>query len=158
VDGAVARRVAMALFLSRPLGALAQAADGPQPPCGGTPQPFYTPPGAAPAIWTQQATVWTASACTGWSSARPTLLVALAGSFRHEGGAADLLAVFGRIPPLVRYPLAASSGCGHSALATDRPMFRLRCASPPREPRWRTARGLGEVVSWPTSTTAGKAQ
>ena len=105
VDGAVARRVAMALFMSRPLGALAQTADGPQPPCGGTPQPFYAPPGAAPAIRTWQAPGWTASACTGWASARPTLLVALAGSFRHEGGAADLLAAFGRISSLrgIRY-------------------------------------------------------
>ena len=91
MEGVVARRVAMALFMSRPLGALAQTAEGPQPPCGGTPQPFYTPPGTAPAIRTWQAPGWTASACTGWTSARPILLVALAGSFRHEGGVADLL-------------------------------------------------------------------
>jgi len=105
VDGAVARRVAMALFISRPLGALAQATDGPQPPCGVTPHPFYTPTGAAPAIQTWQAPGWTASACTGWASAHPILLVALAGSFRHEGGAVDLLAAFGRISSLrgIRY-------------------------------------------------------
>jgi hypothetical protein len=95
----------MALFISRPLGALAQATDGPQPPCGVTPHPFYTPTGAAPAIQTWQAPRWTASACTGWASSRPTLLVALAGSFRHEGGAVDLLAAFGRISSLrgIRY-------------------------------------------------------
>jgi hypothetical protein len=48
VDGAVARRIAMALFMSRPLGALAQAADGPRPPCGVMPQPSYAPLGAIP--------------------------------------------------------------------------------------------------------------
>jgi hypothetical protein len=105
MDEAVARRVAMALFLSRPLGALAQTADGPRPPCGATPQPSYAPPSAAPAIRSWNAPGWAASACTGWASSRPTLLVALAGSFRHEGGAADLLAVFGRISGLhgIRY-------------------------------------------------------
>jgi hypothetical protein len=56
--------------------------------------------GMAPAIWTWQATGWTASVCTGWASARLTLLVALAGSFRHKGGAADPLAVLGRISSL----------------------------------------------------------
>lgn len=91
VDGAVARRIAMALFMSRPLGALAQAADGPRPPCGVMPQPSYAPLGAIPAIRTWHAAGWTASACTGWASSRPTLLVALAGSFHHEGGAADFI-------------------------------------------------------------------
>src|SRR4051794_28974679 len=97
MDGAVARRVAMALVILRPFGALAKAADGPRPPCGVAPQPPYAPPGAAPAIRTWHAPGWTASACTGWASLHPTLLVALAGSFRHEGGATDLLAAFGRI-------------------------------------------------------------
>jgi hypothetical protein len=87
------------------LGALAQTADGPRPPCGATPQPSYAPPSAAPAIRSWNAPGWAASACTGWASSRPTLLVALAGSFRHEGGAADLLAAFGRISGLhgIRY-------------------------------------------------------
>src|SRR3954453_4343521 len=105
MDGAVARRVAMVLVMLRPLGALAQAADSLGPPCGITPQPSYAPPGAAPAIRTWHAPGWTASACTGWASSRPILLVALASSFRHEGGAADLLEVFGRISSLrgIRY-------------------------------------------------------
>jgi hypothetical protein len=133
VDGAVARRVAIALFMSRPLGALAQAADGPQPPCGVTPQPFYAPPGAAPAIQTWQAPGWTASACTGWASARPTLLVALAGSFRHEGGAADLLAAFGRISSLrgIRYWSVGDRGWRTlvtGAAALDGPRTRRRRA------------------------------
>ena len=68
----------MALFMSRP-------------PCGVMPQPSYAPLGAIPAIRTWHAAGWTASACTGWASSRPTLLVALAGSFHHEGGAADFI-------------------------------------------------------------------
>lgn len=90
----------MALLMSRPLSALAQAADSPRPPCGSTPQPSYAPPGAAPTIRTWQAPSWTASDCTGWASSHPTLLVALAGSFRHKGGAVDLLEAFGRISSL----------------------------------------------------------
>jgi hypothetical protein len=133
VDGAVARRVAMALFISRPLGALAQATDGPQPPCGVTPHPFYTPTGAAPAIQTWQAPGWTASACTGWASAHPILLVALAGSFRHEGGAVDLLAAFGRISSLrgIRYWSVGDRGWRTlvtGAAALDGPGTRRRRA------------------------------
>jgi len=133
VDGAVARRVAIAFFLSRPLGALAQTAEGPQPPCGVTPQPPYTPPGVAPVIQTWHAPGWTASNCTGWASARPTLLVALAGSFRYEGGAADLLAAFGRISSLrgIRYWSVGDRGWRTlvtGAAALDGPRTRRRRA------------------------------
>jgi hypothetical protein len=100
MDRAVARRVVMALFMSPPLGAVAQVADSPRPPCEGRSQPFYAPLGAVPSILTWHAPGWAASACTGWASSRPILLVALAGSFRHEGGAADLLAALGRISSL----------------------------------------------------------
>jgi hypothetical protein len=133
VDGAVARRVAMALFLSRPLGVFAQTAEGPHPPCGSTPQPLYAPPDATPAIRTWQAPGWTASTCTGWSSTHPTLLVALAGSFRHEGGAADLLAAFGRISRLrgIRYWSVGDRGWRTlvtGAAALDGPGTRRRRA------------------------------
>jgi hypothetical protein len=133
VDGAVARRVAMALFLSRPLGVFAQTAEGPHPPCGSTPQPLYAPPDATPAIRTWQAPGWTASTCTGWSSTHPTLLVALAGSFRHEGGAADLLAAFGRISRLrgIRYWSVGDRGWRTlvtGAAALDGPRTRRRRA------------------------------
>ena len=115
MDEAVARWIAIALFLSPPLGALAQATDGPQPPCGDTPQPFYAPPGVAPAIRIWQATRWAASACTDWASVRPTLLVALTASFRHEGGAADLLAALGRIFSLcsIRWQHRLAGGTRH---------------------------------------------
>jgi hypothetical protein len=95
----------MATIMSQSLGALVQAADGPRPPCGVTPEPSYAPLGEAPAIQSWHASDWTAPACTGWASSRPTLLVALAGSFRYSGGAADLLAAFGRVSTLrgIRY-------------------------------------------------------
>ncbi|TDH57922.1 hypothetical protein E2C06_35350 [Dankookia rubra] len=121
----------MALFMARPLGALAQAADGPRPPCGTTPQPSYAPPGVAPAIEVWHAPEWTASACTGWASPHPILLVTLAGSFRYEGGAPDLLARFGRISSLrgIRYWSVGDRGWRTlvtGAAALDGPVTRRR--------------------------------
>lgn len=123
----------MALFLSRPLGALAEPGDGPRPPCGGTPLPAYTPPGAVPAIQTWHTSGWTAPACTGWTSPSATLLVALAGSFRHKGGAVDLLTAFGRISGLrgIQYWSVGDGGWRTlvtSAAALDGPETRRRRA------------------------------
>ena len=68
-------------------------AQGPQPPCDGArPIPRYADP---PAVRT-----WAKvelPACLGWPAEKSRLVVALAGRFRHDGGADALLARFGAI-------------------------------------------------------------
>jgi Family of unknown function (DUF6675) len=77
------------------------ADDEPRPPCGAAPNPSYAPAGAAPAVrvWKrEEAARWVPPACVDWPSLqRYRLIVALAGNFRHDGDATDLLARFGAI-------------------------------------------------------------
>jgi len=94
----------LASTLSSPTVSLAEA--GAQPPCGMAAQPPYAPTGAAPAvlIWTAQAK-WVPPACTGWRSENAEVGTALAGSFRFDGSARDLVGRFGAISTLrgIRY-------------------------------------------------------
>lgn len=73
---------------------------GPRPPCAGAaPLPPYGMPGAAPAVlaWVKDAARWTPPACLHWPRARFKLVLALAGSFHHDGDAASLLERFGAV-------------------------------------------------------------
>jgi hypothetical protein len=83
----------------------AAAAEGPRPPCGGSPVPAYPASVNSPMVWSQTVTDWAPPACLGWDGAAPTLLVAVAGRLRERGGAAALLARFGAVSRLrgVRY-------------------------------------------------------
>jgi hypothetical protein len=74
--------------------------DGPRLPCGVTPQPSWTEPGQPPAVqaWRGAAARgWAPPACTGWSAASADILVAVAGSFKHDGDIDTLLARIGAI-------------------------------------------------------------
>jgi hypothetical protein len=88
-------------------GGNAVAQDGPRPPCkgAGVPNPPHALPGAAPtvAVWSKDdAARWSPPACVGWpSSQRLKLVVALAGSFRSDSSADELLARFGAISPML---------------------------------------------------------
>jgi hypothetical protein len=83
------------------LSAGAVAANVPAPPCNGTSAASSADVGAAPAVtlWHQGdlGANWAPPACVGWSAGQPTAVLALAGSFRLQGGAEDLLARFGAI-------------------------------------------------------------
>lgn len=85
---------------------VAAAQEGARPPCGAAPLPAYAPPSAPPnvGIWRKQgaAVDWAFPACSGYRPRSFRLLVALAGSFRHEGSAGELLGRFGRISELRR--------------------------------------------------------
>lgn len=74
--------------------------DGPRLPCGVAPQPAWAEPGQAPAVqvWRGAAARgWGPPACTGWSASAVDILVAVAGSFRHDGDIDVLLARIGAI-------------------------------------------------------------
>lgn len=106
--------VLLAVPLPQPGSALADE-PGPRPPCDGGPPvpPYPEAPDAAPniAFWhgdrlaavARRLSASCAAAVTG--TGRPTLILALAGAFRHRGGADPLLARFGRVSALrtVRY-------------------------------------------------------
>ena len=82
--------LALALLMSWLPGASAAADDVPRVPCGHAPLPAYAEPGATPNVryWVgeKQLGGWVPPACTGWQSLPIDLLVAVSGSFRHEGG------------------------------------------------------------------------
>lgn len=89
-------------------GAL-RAQDGVRPPCGLPPIPAYAAPAAPPnvVVWRRNGAAgeMAFAACRGLRAGTFKVVVAVAGSFRHEGGAEELLALFGRISALrgVRY-------------------------------------------------------
>lgn len=89
-------------------GAL-RAQDGVRPPCGLPPSPAYAAPGAPPhvVVWRRNGAAGDPAfaACQGLRAGAFKVVVAVAGSFRHDGGAEDLLARFGQISALrgVRY-------------------------------------------------------
>jgi hypothetical protein len=92
------------------LGTSARAAEeGPRAPCDVAPVPGYAEPGAAPNVqsWSsgKLARDWAPPPCTGWTTPGFDVLVAVAGSFRHEGGIDELLARIGAISALkgIRY-------------------------------------------------------
>jgi len=74
--------------------------DGPRLPCGAAPLPAYAEPGQPPAVQAWRGAVargWVPPACTGWSASPADILVAVAGSFRHDGDIDVLLARIGAI-------------------------------------------------------------
>lgn len=76
------------------------AQDAPQPPCSGSPQPFYAENGEQPNFQTWGKTrlaSWTPPQCTGWTEGVSDLLVALAGTFSYVGTADELLNRFGAV-------------------------------------------------------------
>jgi hypothetical protein len=92
------------------LAAQARAADdGPLAPCGVAPRPTYADPGAPPSVrsWSggKLSRDWAPQSCTGWATSGFDVLVALAGSFRHDGEVDELLARIGAISSLkgIRY-------------------------------------------------------
>ena len=95
------------------------AQEAPRPPCGGPPLPSYAAPGEPPRILSAKVTSWTAPGCAGWTSARYTLLVGIAGSFRQGGGTDALLAAFGRISALARTRYWSVSDHSWRALVTE---------------------------------------
>ena len=86
----------------------AGAEAGPRPPCRDSPRPGYSDPGAPPVVevWNEELPgAWDPPACTGWTARDDGMIVALAGSFRHDGDVEDLLRRFGAISALteIRY-------------------------------------------------------
>lgn len=76
------------------------ADDGPRLPCGAAPMPAYAAPGHPPAVqaWRGHAArAWLPPECTGWAPSHADILVAVAGSFKHEGDIDELLARIGAI-------------------------------------------------------------
>ena len=81
-------------------GQVRAADDWPRLPCGAAPLPAYAAPSAAPNVraWSGKAAQgWTPPACIGWPAADADMLVAVAGSFRHDGESDVLLARIGAI-------------------------------------------------------------
>ena len=74
--------------------------DGPRLPCGAAPQPTWAEPGQLPAVQAWRGAVargWVPPACTGWVASPADILVAVAGSFKHDGDIDVLLARIGAI-------------------------------------------------------------
>ncbi len=88
----------LAVALACSSASLAQ--DAPQPPCGRTPQPYYSRIGEPPnvRVWEDAGPAsWIPPACTGWTAGAGNLLVALAGTFRYAGNVDGLLDRFGAV-------------------------------------------------------------
>jgi hypothetical protein len=102
--------VAALCMLTIPALAIATP-DGPQPPCDSTAAPAYSPPGVKPVVevWhgdDLKRSGWKPPECSGWTpSAHAKLILVIAGSFRFDGTADDLVARIGAISTLrgVRY-------------------------------------------------------
>lgn len=92
---------ALAITLTGLMALPAQATDdGPRLPCGAAPFPAYAEPGAPPnlRVWSGKAARGLAPpACSTWKPADADMMVALAGSFRYDGGIEGLLARIGAI-------------------------------------------------------------
>ena len=83
--------------------ATAQASAGdaaPRLPCGGAPVPAYAELGAQPNVLSlagKAARAWTPPSCSRWPPLEAEMVVAVAGSFRHDGGIDGLLTRIGAI-------------------------------------------------------------
>ena len=91
--------IALTLFALSVLPARA-GDEGPRLPCGAAPLPAYAEPGEPPVVqaWRgKSASGWVPPACTGWVASNADILVAVAGSFKHDGDIDVLLARIGAI-------------------------------------------------------------
>ena len=95
------RSLVITVALLGPAAVPARAGDeGPRLPCGVAPVPAYAEPGQPPAVQAWRGKVagaWAPPACTGWAPSGADILVAVAGSFRHDGDIDVLLARIGAI-------------------------------------------------------------
>jgi hypothetical protein len=97
------------LFLSVGSDISAATEGGPRLPCGEAPLPGYSTPGEPPTVrvWTDEEPSggWDPPDCAGWTERAHRVLIALAGSFRHDGDVEDLLSRFGAVSALtgIRY-------------------------------------------------------
>lgn len=138
-DIAAGRRAALALaMLLLWLGSAMTAAaeSGPRPPCGGSPRPAYPEPGAPPAVevWGsgKLSATWDPPACTGWTARADTILVAVAGSFRHHGDVEDLLGRFGAVSTLTQIRYWSVTGKAWRPLVTAATALSAPDAERPR--------------------------
>jgi hypothetical protein len=100
----VARAAALVLLLGL-AGPVARAGDqAPQLPCGAPaapPMPAYAEPGQPPNVQAWRGTLaqeWQPPACSGLNASKGAdILVAVSGSFRHEGEIGELLARIGAV-------------------------------------------------------------
>jgi hypothetical protein len=82
------------------------ATGGPQPPCNSAAAPAYSPPGVPPVVnvWHDDGLKragWKPPDCSGWApSSHSKLVLAMAGSFRFDGTADELVARIGAISTL----------------------------------------------------------
>ncbi|HMO47989.1 MAG TPA: hypothetical protein PKB14_18410 [Rubrivivax sp.] len=94
--------VLLALLAGAPR-AWAGGAPGDEPPrlpCEGAPLPAYAEPGQPPAVqvWRHRAAHdWVPPACSGWTGKGFEIVVAVSGSFKHEGEIDELLNRIGAI-------------------------------------------------------------
>jgi hypothetical protein len=90
------RALPLFLILLTPLAAF--AADGPQPPCGGTAVPAFAAPGQPPSVrsWSESQLVgWQPPACLGWTPGRSRMAAALAAQFTDRAAIDSVLARLG---------------------------------------------------------------
>jgi len=82
-------------------GAPVQAADDLlRVPCGVAPEPAFAEPGTPPNVRVSRGKAahgWVPPTCTGWATLSADMIVALAGSFRHDGEIDTLLARVGAV-------------------------------------------------------------
>jgi len=95
------RVMSFVLALAAVVAAPAQAGDdAPRLPCGAAPLPAFADPGQPPAVlaWSgKPAREWVPPGCTGWTTSGFDVLVAVAGSFKHDGEIDGLLLRIGAI-------------------------------------------------------------
>jgi len=111
--------VTLALLRSAPAWA---GDEGPRLPCDGPPAPSYAEPGAPPTVqaWRGKAAQeWQPPACSGWTAKGADMLVAVAGSFRHDGEIDDLLARIGGISTKSQVRYWSTTDKGWKPLVTE---------------------------------------
>ena len=95
------RAVCVVFALAAALAMPVQAGDdAPRPPCGAPPLPAFADPGQPPTVqaWSgKPARDWVPPACTGWTTSGFDVLVAVAGSFKHDGEIDGLLQRIGAV-------------------------------------------------------------
>ncbi len=100
IASSLALTVALSLVFAWSGTSALAADDAPRLPCGAAPLPPFAEPGQPPAVqaWSGKAArEWQPPACTGWTTNGFDVLVAVAGSFRHEGEIDELLVRIGAI-------------------------------------------------------------